>query len=292
METLFAITIFAVAMVGMYYAMVSMTNVLSTTMDRNVETAYANMKLSEVNPFDPAVESNYDVTSKTVMTLANGRMIYYTRLVDSATTTPDVKNINLYLYHTSTETSAYRQFKREIAPYQIGFNLGETTAYYRDGLGRVWAPFAIAFSSTSGSRQNGWYTYAYTNYSTASAIAGTLDDTLYQKGNEANNVSNTLGYKFLGNTGREYILTLGFAETGGATTGQRAMTLSINGVSQGSIDAYVLAGNTANKAVVKRYRVTPADAGGGLGVIQVNLVGSSLATPARLAVIGLERVDY
>jgi prepilin-type N-terminal cleavage/methylation domain-containing protein len=287
-EILIALAVFGVAMSGLLLAMQSVNNAIAVSMDRNVENAYTDMLVSQINPFDPQVESSYDVTTKTAYTLPRNGTVYYTRYVDSADTQGDVKRVNVYVFRSnSASATAYRRIRREISPDFVGYNLGETTAYRRDALGQVWAPLTITYASTSGSRQNG-STQTTSNYSTASTITGTPDQALFQKGHEANNGGNALGYTFLATQGQTYLVTLGFAEVaGGVTAGQRKMTITVNGSTAGTADPVSEAG--ANVALVKQYTASPT-LSGSVYVITVGLTQFAGATlPPRLAYIGLKK---
>ena len=287
-EILIALAVFGIAMSGLLIAMQSVNGAISVAMDRNIENAYTEAQVLGINPFDPQVESVYDMSSKTALTLPRGGQVYYTRRVDSSDTQGDLKQVNVYIYRTDDAAATpYRRIRREIAPDFVGYNLGETTAYTRDVLGNVYAPLTVSYSDISGSRQNGT-TLATSDYSTGTAITGTADQALFQKGHEENNGSDALGYTFLVTQDQPYIVTLGFAEVDGSVTaGQRKMDIAVNGVTAGTADPVDEVG--LNSALVKQYSAA-ATASGSVFVVTVDLTESAGSTlPPRLAYIGIKK---
>jgi prepilin-type N-terminal cleavage/methylation domain-containing protein len=295
-EIIIAISVFGVAVAGLFFALQTVERTIVKAIDRDIEAAYVNMKVAEVNPSRPDMEAYYDLPTKTALNLPNNRTVYYSRLVSSSATTPDLKNVDIYLYRKSSSTTPYRQFRREIAPYAIGYNLGEATSYLKDSQGRVWAPgngnVDTTVSGNDTDRADGICAGAWTtaNYSTATAIGNTPDQAIFQKGHTASNASNGLCYDIYASQNRSYILRLGFAEIDNAvTSGQRKMKILVNGTQVDSVDPVVDAGGTF-KALVKTYTVTPGVTLNGANALEVKILQDTGATQQpRLAFIGLER---
>ncbi|MBX2860236.1 MAG: malectin [Vampirovibrio sp.] len=313
-EILVSIVLFSLAVIGLYLAMGGMFDAIQTGMRRDIEAAYANMLISEVNPTDNLVETGYDVTTKTVYNLPDGDTVYYTRIVDScpvaatcaADTDSDVKNVNVYFYRASTSTSPYRKYRREVAPLFFGFNLGEDTTYYKDNTGNVWSPITDdgthQFSTTEGSRRSGWETVTPTEWSTGSAIsnvptfdrnddgdtvdAGEQDEAHFQTGH----TGASLTYTFLATVDQTYTVILGAAEAdGGVAATERAMTVTINGTEVGTMDTVAEAGGTLT-ALTKTFAAIGVDNGSGVGVLTVALTAAGGATEnPRLSFIGIAR---
>jgi Tfp pilus assembly protein PilV len=301
-EVIVAITVFSIAIAGLYLVMQGIRRGSITAMRRSIEASYVATKLSEINPNNPAIETAYDVTTKTALSLPDGDQVWYTRIVNSAVATPDVKQINLYVYRASNASSAYRIYRKEIAPAMVGFKLGESTNYYRDILGNTYAPQAstsASYSSTTGGYTNGTNA-VHSNVdgtSTCGTVSNTADQVLFQKSQESNNGSNNLVYQFVATLGRTYTIKLGATEyvSASMTVGKRKMDITLNGSTTaiGTMDAYGETGSAICKALVKTYTVQPTNDGSGLGIITVTLTQSSGATlPPRLAFISLERREY
>jgi Tfp pilus assembly protein PilV len=301
-EVIVAITVFSMAIAGLFLAMQGIRLGGITAMRRSIEASYVATELSEINPNNPAIETAYDVTTKTALSLPDGDQVWYTRLVDSAVATPDVKQINLYVYRASNAASAYRIYRKEVAPAMVGFRLGEATTYYRDIMGNTYAPqaaTAVSYSSTTGGYTNGTNA-VHSNVDGTSAcgtVNNTADQTLLQKSQEANNGSNNLVYQFVAALGRTYTLKLGATEyvSASMTAGKRKIDVKLNASATpaGTLDAYGETGSAICNALVKSYTVQPVDNGSGLGVVTVTLSQSAGATlPPRLAFISLERREY
>ncbi|MBY0403485.1 MAG: hypothetical protein K2X66_06270 [Cyanobacteria bacterium] len=301
-DILLSMTIFAVAVSGMLLTTQGMFQGAREAMSRDIEAAYANMLISQVNPNNPAIETAYDVTTKTSQALPNGDQFWYTRIVNSTNATSDIKNINVYLFRSQTATTPYRIFKREISPSFFGFNLGEPSSYMKDKIGRVWAPLSAnsgdasyaAFTNTAGSRKNG-ITEITSNVGSACGLTG--NSTIFNTLHESNNVSNRLGYQFFGsldgsnNPARNYTLRLGFIEVDPAVTAnQRKMNVVINGITVDTVDPVTDAGGSCS-AFNKTYSVSPTNSGG-VGSIKVELTkGSGATLNPRLATIAIERSE-
>jgi hypothetical protein len=293
-EILISFGIFSAGIAGLLLASQGMFEGLRVSMARDVESAYANAILSEINPYDPSIETTYDITTKTVKTMPHGEKFFYTRSINSDTATPDVKNINLYLFRSTTATIPYRQFRREVSLPFVGFNLGNTSTYYKDSMGRVWQPMATNFyaSSTAGSLQNGINGALVMNNYSSSTCGFTNDRLIFDSSQEANNGTNTLSYRFFVTLGRHYIVRLGLAEREtGVTSGQRSMDVDINGNVVDTLDA-VGESSAVCKPVSKSYVASPKDLGSGLGAIDITLTQHSGATLLpRLGYVAIERTE-
>lgn len=297
-EILLALGLFSISMVGLFMASSGMFESIRTAMKLDIEAAYANMLIARINPSNPLVESAYDVTTKTAQSLPDNDSFYYTQLVDSDSASPDIKRINLFLYRGSGTSTPYRQFKREIAPYFTGFDLGESTSYLKDKLGWVWAPMAVDangdFSGVAGSRRNGRTETAIDvdGSGTCPSVTGTTNASLFQTMSESNNIADRLGYSFMATLGRNYLLKVGVNELDtNIAVGERRMKVLVNGVQVGTIDARNETGGTCS-ALMKTFTVAPVNDGSGLGVITVEFEKDSGATAVpRVAAIGLERTE-
>jgi hypothetical protein len=268
-----------------------------TSMRRGVETSFLTMRLAEINPIDPSIETAYDITTKTAQTLPNGDQFWYTRLVASDDATPDLKQVNLAQYRSSTAPEPYRTTRREISPAFLGYDLGSTTAYYKDSQGYGWAPMANTFSNVAGARVNG-RVLTHTEINGASAcptVSSTSDATLFQTAEESSNVSNLLQYRFFATLGKTYVVRLGTAEyvSSGTSGNERRMAITINGVSQGTLDARSESGGSTCTAIVKSYTVTPTDLGSGVGGITIQAGRDAGATlNPRLAFVSIQRQEF
>jgi Tfp pilus assembly protein PilV len=294
-EILISFGIFSAGIAGLLLASQGMFEALRLSMTRDIEASYVNMLMLEINPNNPSIETAYDVNTRTAFDLPNNDRVFYTRLVNSSDATPDIKNINVYLYRSTTATTPFRQFRREVAPYFIGFDLGQETSYFKDSLGRIWEPLAANYFAvgTAGSRRNGIANaLSMTNYPT-STCGFTGTNSLLNSLQEANNAQNRLEYTFYTTVGRNYILRLGTTEReAGVTADQRSMVISVNGTQVGTMDARSETGATC-QPLNKSYVVTPVDAGGGVGTITVRIdQGSSATLPPRMGYVGLERTEF
>jgi hypothetical protein len=290
-EILISFGIFSAGIAGLLLASQGMFEGLRVSMARDVESAYANAILSEINPYDPSIETTYDITTKTVKTMPHGEKFFYTRSINSDTATPDVKNINLYLFRSTTATVPYRQFRREVALPFVGYNLGNTSTYFKDSMGRVWQPLANGFyaSSTAGSIQNGHRldqsTYPVT-HSTNNGCGFTGERSLFNSTQEAED----LYYRFYVTLGRHYIVRIGTTESNLAfASSGRVFQLYINDESIESFNVVQETGGTC-KPMVKSYVVSPVDVGSGLGAIDVRLQDED-DNYAQLAFISIERTE-
>jgi hypothetical protein len=294
-EILIALGLFSTALAGLYLASVGMFEGLRNAMKLDVEAAYANMLIARINPNHPLVETEYDVTTKTLMSLPDDDGFYYTQIVDSQDATPDIKDINLYLYRAEGDANPYRQIRREITPYLIGLNLGEDEQYYKDQMGWVWQPVTQTFSPTAGSRRNGMSLTAQNVDGTTlcPAVENTPQPILYQKMQEPNNLLNALEYKFLATPGRNYRLKIGAMELDpDIAGGQRLMRIVINGRLVGLMDTRAEA-RASCLALMKTFTVSPVDDDAdGIHTITVRLEQGEGATALpRASLVGMERTE-
>ncbi len=298
-DVLAALAIFATASVGLYFAMSSMNDTMAIAMQRDIEATYANMGAAEVNPFDPAIETAYDVGVKTPLTLPNSAVIYYTRSVDSSQLTSDIKNVNLLFYRGNANgATPYRQIRREVQADFFGFcGKGIASGYYKDVQDRFWAGLDLSgdWVTTAGALRNGTNPAAnnWTAINTGSTISNTTDSTLYQNGFQGNTLANNIDLGFFVNYSRSYRVIIGFAEIQGALATQRKMNITINGNLVDTVDPVTDAGG-ALKALEKSYTVVPTTTtrsdGLQAGFIEVVVSAASGATqPPAVAFIGVER---
>lgn len=304
-EIVIALGLFSVGVAGLVLTAQSVFEGLRNASRGDIEAVYANMLVARINPYDPAVEINYDETTKTALDMPNGSepcdpndpnnpclKAFFTSIVDSADATPDIKDIHIYLYRAANSTVPYRQFKREIAPSFVGFDLGVDSGYFKDSLGHVWAPLANGqnYSSTDGSRRSG-LTQTVTNFSSVCALTG--NSAAFNTYQEPSGGSTKLGYTFLATPGRVYTLRLGGVEPEpSVTAGQRKMKIMVNGTQVGTLDPVVDAGGSC-KAVLKTFTVKPSGPDvNGVSSIAIELQPDTGAIlPPRLAEIALERTE-
>lgn len=290
-EILISFGIFSAGIAGLLLASQGMFEGLRVSMARDVESAYANAILSEINPYDPSIESAYDITTKTVKEMPHGEKFFYTRSINSDTATPDVKNINLYLFRSGTATIPYRQFKREVSLPFVGFNLGNTSAYFKDSMGRVWQPLASGFyaSSTAGSLQNG-HRSDQVSYPVSNSVnngCGFAGDKVLFNSTQA---AEDLYYRFFVTLGRHYILKIGTVESNPMwSSSGREYDLFINDQNLESFNVVQETGGIC-KPMVKTYVVSPFDVGSGIGAIDIRIQDLD-DNSVQLAFISIERTE-
>lgn len=291
-EIMVAMAIFSTAMIGLYFAMNNLSISVGTAMKRDIESAYANMLLSQINPYDLQVESAYDKDSteascgggRCSVTLPNGDQFWYTIQVDSATTAADIKRVNLYLYRNGTTTTPYRQFRREfpmaVQAYAFGSTSNSSKSYYKDSTGQVWTLINTThpvFSATTGAVRAGRDS-AYTNTSsdfqaitTATVPTPSLDPILWQNAYESHGGTNTLGFIFPASANHTYTIVLGFNEIEGAAATTRVFDIYINDEKvASSFDINAQAGG-AHKTISQYYTAVPITHSG-IPVNKVRLV--------------------
>ncbi len=259
-EVLLSITIFSIAIIGLYSSMQSMNNALIIAMQRDVEATYANMLMSEVFPKHPTVETSFDKTTKQTLNLPDGQKIYWTRIVDADPLAADVKRINVYLYRNSTDTTPYRQFKREIPlekrNYHCNYNYDP---YYKDTTGEVWVRLRSDqyASTTQGSFRDGvdfgvLGTWIHTGE--VGTTDNVLDAPIWTKGCHYNNLTSNPPYripwKFLATEDTTYTITIGLVDPWNGTS--VPTDILINGSVVDSFDLTEEAGGI-NLPLVKSY---------------------------------------
>ncbi|MGE0201025.1 MAG: hypothetical protein AB7P76_08660 [Candidatus Melainabacteria bacterium] len=306
-EVLLALTLFSTAVVGLYMASQSTSLSVGNTLKRDVEASYAELLLTEINVDDLDLETSATVnkTTKTSLTLSNGQVVYYTRTITSAAATPDLKEINVYFFRNSTDTTPYRKFRRE-KRQNLNYNLQASTdslTYYRDASGVGWVKMAdtdnanLATGSYSGGLDNATMGAAPANWDITTVEAATItgandsgsnEGYIWRHGHEGKvGTGNQLIYKIPASQDQNYLLELGFIEEDAtATAGVREMTVLINGVAQTNVDPYVEAGGLF-KALVKKYSVSPAADTGGVYTVTIKLGKVGTKQP-RLAWIRLK----
>lgn len=305
-EILIALAIFSTAIVGLFMTLTGLNKTVATSMRRDVEAAYANMVLAQINPYNANIETAYDKTStgcsgaRCSQSLPYGDTFYYTILVDSnantataAPATADMKRVNMYLFRDATTSTPYRQFRREIAMSTQAYKLGSaanSASYFKDTSGQVWTLLdtsaAPTFSSTSGGVKPGFgsgNSSTYSSVSTATTPTGavTADIALWQTAHKATGTPTALEYIFPATEDGTYLVELGFNEIEGVASGGRVFDILINDQTvQSSFDINQKAGGT-DKAVYMYYvaQATTASTGGGLTIpvikIKLNRVSGS-----------------
>lgn len=161
-------------------------------------------------------------------------------------------------------TAAYPTFVRRV-------NAGGSS--YTDTSGNLW-------SADQAFTTGGWgYVTAGSTSTTANAISGTLDDTLYQ----AMRSRNSLEYRFTVPNG-DYDVTLKFAEiVNSVGSGGRVFDVLIEGSQvMNNADIYALAGNSRYAAYDRTFSTTVSD-----GVLNINFNRES-GQSAMVSAIGLD----
>ncbi|HEY9745218.1 MAG TPA: malectin domain-containing carbohydrate-binding protein [Oculatellaceae cyanobacterium] len=323
-EVLVSLGIFSLAVAGMFFAMNSITQGVAVTMRRDVESAFANMLLAQINPHDQYVETAYDKDSSEA-SCGNSRCyvdipnssgqtssdrVYYTIQVNSdwnvANTpsepaTADVKNISLYLYRNATTNTPYRQFKREIAPDIMAWKMGGP-AYYRDVTGLLWTRIATCatatcqYSTTGGSIRAGIDAAATTGGAPSVVTTATdptnaaVDPTLWKSAWEPGGAGTSFGFAFPATQNRRYVVEIGLNEFDATVTaaGQRVFNVYINGALTDTVDIYSLAGGN-NKVYTKSYTVVPLNDASGVPLIKVGFQQNGGTKKPRVCWIRLRR---
>ena len=284
-EVLIAMALFATVGTGLILAMQGLIRTNIEAVDRQLEATLMEIKLAEIDPNDATIESAYDVTTKTVQTLPNGREFYFTRDVRSDASTPDLKEVGVYLFRESTSSSPYRRFRREISPRALHYNLG-STSYYKDGLNQVWFPTPATGASAQSTdpRRNGFDTSLITAALVNQAV--TLSGTPGPNTVPFQTVLRSTGpiaMKLMARTGGTYQLRLGFVHyTGGMDNAE----VTVNGSALDSFTITSVAGGSGIP-MIKTYTVNTMD-DSGVPVVQV-MVDSSDGTKT-LASVSLERL--
>jgi prepilin-type N-terminal cleavage/methylation domain-containing protein len=285
-EVLSALAIFAVAFTGLLLANQGMVRTVRTAMERDILSTQLQLKAAEVNPTSLAIETAYDVTTKTAVALPNGRQGFFTRLINSAATTPDLKQLNVMLYHKSTDTTPYRQLRKEIQPKTLYYNLGATT-YWKDTLGNTWVPWPASAGLavlTSGSYRNG-FTSAGTVANTTFTLASTgTNDTPFTTGLSA---TGALNLTLMASQNASYRLSLGFVDTTGTT---QPVTITVNGTAVETFDLITYSNATTGRSFTRTYVVSPTVDTGGVYDIKVSVSYGGGATNSYLATVALERI--
>jgi hypothetical protein len=280
-DVLVALSVFAVGFSGLVISSQAMQRTVGKSMTRNAETAYLQMLMAEVNPYRTTVETAYDVGTKTAYNLPSGQQAYYTRSVSSDATTADIKQLNLFLYRTATDTTPYRRLRKDMRPATLRYNLG-ATAQWRDGQGNLWEPWPAntpTYSLTAGSRRSGVTTTGMTN------ATYTLTQTLPNATplTTGHSQSGSLAYTFLATEGANYQIALGFVDTLGAT---HSYTVAANGSTLETFDLADDTGGTLGRVVTKTYNVTPT-LESGVAVIKLVVTSNTGGANANLASITL-----
>lgn len=304
-EVLVCIALFSTAIVAIYIGTADSERVVAKGMKADVEAAIANMKIAEVNPFDPDVDTAYDApssytTGKQSYTLPSGQIIYWTRAVTSADTSGDVKQVNVYLYRNASDVIPYRKFRKDIVLERQSYMLADTSSiakFYKDPTGTVWARLANNTNSTVSSGDTHRPGPDSAGNNTYSPVAVDVTDATnvpftemwkYGQTSHASYPSH-LVYTFPATLNQSYTIKLGLCECNGGTTGQRNIRIYINGTlaEASAVDAYALAG--ANKAIVKQYHATAMNLGSGVYGLKVDLDQNSSTLKPLLLNVQIER---
>ncbi len=272
-EILVAMSIFTVAIGGLFMATNASKQNLAQSMKIDIEAQYAQLLMNEVNVLDRNVETMYDETTKQSLALPNGNTVYYTRLVDSASTTADIKNISVYFFKGATDTTPYRKFNQEVVMDEQNYNICFANSNvssadckatpYTDATGKKWIfqnTCCQNFVSTGGSYRGGLASGAM---STANAVAhapypGSLDDNLWKHGGVANTATDDILWKMPASQDVTYTISLGMMEfRNTAAIGCRVMDIYINNVQvEDDFDIFEETGNYAIP-ITRTYTTTP-----------------------------------
>ncbi len=266
-EIFVAMSIFTVAIGGLFMATNASKQNLAKSMKIDIEAQYAQLLTNEVNVNNIDVETVYDETSKQSISLPNGNTVYYTRLVDSAFDSADVKNISVYFFKSSTDTTPYRKFTTEVAlksalyhwcdtsdPLCIssGFNyLGQHVISSDDG--------SASFVSTAGSYKAGSLG-GTVGFSSAASVAGDFSNSLFKSGIKANTIGatpNDIVIQVPASKDVSYKITLYLAEQKVTqTVGCRTFDVLINNtLVENELDVFDEVG--INTLLTKTYTTTP-----------------------------------
>ncbi len=272
-EIFVAMSIFTVAIGGLFMATNASKQNLAKSMKIDIEAQYAQLLMNEVNVLDRDVETAYDETAKQPLSLPNGNTVYYTRLVDSASTTADVKNISVYFFKGSADTTPYRKFNQEVVMNEQNFhvcytNAGASTVNckstpYTDSSGKKWIYHNTCcqnFVSTAGSYRAGLAAGAMSAANTAAytPYPGAIDDYLWLYGGVANTSTDDILFKVPASQDVTYSVSLGMMELDGSpNTGCRVMDIYVNNV-QVEDDFDIVAETGGNGIPITRtYSTTP-----------------------------------
>ena len=284
-EILLSLAIFSLGIVGLYLSIQAMNKNLQLSAQRDLEAAYANILIGEVDPYYVKGQANYDLTdnnNKGTVSLPDGRTVYYLREVRAEATSADVMEINVYFYHQSNAAAnaPYRHFKRDIAlnraNHQMRITTGPTSTKSTDGT--IWSHFSRLqnYSLTADDYQIG-----LDNATTGATQAGT--DAECSQQHIANATSERIIYIIPATAGHEYKLELGLCEpTDAATIGSRIMEVLINDTLTDEVDIVDEVGS-ANTFLNKTYSATPTTLSG-VSVIKLELRRKS-GSPATLPLI-------
>lgn len=322
-EILVCIALFSTAIVAIYMGTTDSERAVAKGMKADVEAAIANMKIAEVNPFDPDVDTAFDApatytTGKQSYTLPNGQIIYWTRAVTSNNASGDVKQVNVYLYRNSSDSTPYRKFRKDMVLERQSYMLADSSSipkFYKDPTGTVWARLANSTNSiiSSGSSHRpgpdsaGNNTYSPVAVDTATATnlptydGATAIDQMWTYGHTSHaSYPGHLVYTFPATQNQTYTVKLGLCECGSAVpptgagtaaaNGQRNIKIYINGTlaETSAVDVYALTGGT-NKAIVKQYHATAMDLGSSVYGIKVDLDQNSSTLKPLLMNVQIER---
>ena len=297
-EILISLAVFSVGIVGLYMSMQDVNKNLRVSMQRDLESTYANMLIGQVNPYEAKVETVFDLTdnnNKGTISLPNGRTIYYLRDVRSTSTAADVKIISVYFYHNAADAvgSYYRQFKRQIALPVVFYDLtydavgagGSTVGFCKDPSGEwtrlgntipVYSLTANGYTAgldtaTMGGTALTSYQANGTNGGDVTGIPVEIDsgDIYCDKydGWRSAHTSNTtrLIYVFPASQNVSYTVSWGLEEADANVpgSGSRIMDVKLNTVTVDSaVNVYALAGNNKYTAITRSYTVQPVLTGG------------------------------
>ena len=312
-EILLSLAIFSLGIVGLYLSIQAMNKNLQLSAQRDLEAAYANQLINEVNPTRVDVETFYDTTgtTKQSISLPDGRTVWYLRQVTSQAATGDIKEVNIYFFHKQSDasTAPYRHFKRDILLQRICYNMTWSGMVsppqyqtYRDSAGQVWTlldnwPY---YSATSSARRAG-VVFAdvasdpdVINYSSpAQDAVGVIDQYAWQTVHSVDDGSGNgvLSYRFPASIGQGYKVDLGLREyEGGAFVSSDIVNIDINGtVVDTALDIFTEAGGVSTGAlskggVIESYTTTGINDGSGNGIINVKVINNGSANFYRPSV--------
>ncbi|MEB3287623.1 MAG: malectin domain-containing carbohydrate-binding protein [Vampirovibrionales bacterium] len=304
-EILISIALFSVAVVGIYLSTSNAQRVIIKGMQADVEAAIANMKIAEVNPYDVDVDTAYDApatytTGKQSYALPNGQVIYWTRAVTSANASGDVKQVNVYLYKKSTDSTPYRKFRKDIVLDKQSFILADPTvnatvpAYLKDVTGAVWTRMNRSNDATiaSGDTHRAGPDPAINNpilRSDLTPATGTPNVLFWTYGlSPPDATPNNMIFYIPATQGQTYTIKLGYCECNAAGVGTRVMRVLINNtVVETGLDVRAVAG--LNKAMVRQYKAQSMNLGSGVYGLKIDLDRNGSTNKPLLMNMQIER---
>ena len=265
-EILLSLAIFSIGIVGLYLSIQAMNKNLQLSAQRDLEAAYANQLINEVNPHLLTVRldegsGGFDLTdnnNKGTIALPDGRTVYYLREVKKASNTAgDVLMINIYFYHKANdaEASPYRHFKRELTLANHGFQMtSSSTTITKDSNGNIWTGMPRTQAQVVGDATD---SIAGMDIATTGALQNPSADAECGEYHLGNATSDALIYLIPATQGHKYKVELQLCEPNDAAVAtDRVMELTLSGVLVDEIDIVEEAGGP-NIFITKSYDAEP-----------------------------------